>query len=160
NLGPKWTFNWLAYITDNPSSPSANVNYYVEGGGTLPFTGFSGVSQTFAIQQKSQALLKRTSTNSYEMSFHDGSKIVFALPGSVGGTSRRVFMTQMVDPAGNAIQITYDGSFRVVAVTDAIGQVTTLSYEMANDIRKITKVTDPFGRFATFGYDSSNRLSQ
>lgn len=160
NLGPKWTFNWLAYITDNPSSPAADVNYYVAGGGTLPFTGFNPTNQTFAIQLKSQALLMRTSTNSYEMSFRDGSKIIFAQPGSVGGTSRQVFMTQMIDPAGNAVNITYDADFRVVAVTDAIGQVTTFSYGDTNDILKITQVTDPFGRYATFTYDASNRLAE
>jgi len=160
NLGPKWTFNWLAYITDNPSSPSADVNYYVDGGGTLPFTSFNSTNQTFAPEIKSQALLTRTSTNSYVMSFRTGAKIIFSQPGSVGGTSRRVFMTQVVDPAGNAANITYDANFRVVAVTDAIGQVTTFSYGNTNDILKITKVTDPFGRFATFAYDSSNRLAQ
>ena len=47
---------------------------------------------------------------------------------------------------------------RIVSITDAIGQVTTLHYGLAADIFKITKVTDPFGRSATFGYDTSNRL--
>ncbi len=159
NLGPKWTFNWLAYITDNPSSPSADVSYYVDGGGTLPFTGFNTTNQTFAPQIECQAMLTRTSTNSYVMSFRTGAKIIFAQPGSVGGTSRQVFMTQVVDPAGNTVNITYDASFRVVAITDAIGQVTTLSYNDPSDPLKITKVTDPFGRFATFTYDSSNRLA-
>ena len=41
---------------------------------------------------------------------------------------------------------------------DAIGQVTTLSYEHPTDPLKITKVTDPFGRFATLEYDASLRL--
>jgi len=37
NFGPKWTFDWLSYITDNPLSPSADVNYYIMGGGTRTF---------------------------------------------------------------------------------------------------------------------------
>jgi RHS repeat-associated protein len=160
NLGPKWTFNWLAYIKDNPSATSSDVSYYTDGGGSLPFSGFDTNTQTFAPQIKSQALLKRTSTNSYEMSFRDGSKIIFAQPDSIGGTSRRVFMTQKIDPRGNAVQIDYDGSFRVTAITDAIGQITTFAYTHPTDTRKITKVTDPFGRFASFTYDVNNRLSQ
>src|SRR5207248_9752472 len=24
NLGPKWTFDWLSYVGDNPNDPSAN----------------------------------------------------------------------------------------------------------------------------------------
>ena len=34
NFGPKWTFDWLSYITDNPFSPAADVTYYIMGGGT------------------------------------------------------------------------------------------------------------------------------
>ena len=58
------------------------------------------------------------------------------------------------------MQLTYDESLRLVAITDAIGQVTTLSYELPADPLKITKVTDPFGRFATFGYDATGRLNR
>ncbi len=160
NLGPKWTFNWLAYIADNPSSLAADVSYYTDGGGTLSFTGFDNVSQTYAPPVKSQAMLRRTSATSYELTTRNGSKLIFAQPGSFGGTFRRVFLTQIVDPAGNFVQITYDNNFRVVGITDAIGQVTTLSYQNPSDNLKITKVTDPFGRFATFTYDASNRLAQ
>src|SRR5262249_13835878 len=57
-----------------------------------------------------------------------------------------------------AVSLTYDANLRIVAITDAIGQATTLSYDHPTDIFKITKVTDPFGRFATFDYDASLRL--
>jgi len=159
NLGPKWTFNWLAFISDNPSNPSADVSYYTDGGGTLPFTGFDSKSQTYASQIKSQARLTRTLASSYEMLFPDGSKNVFSQPDSVGGTSRRVFLTQVVDRYGNGVRISYDASFRVVGLTDAIGQVTTFSYQNTADPLKITKVTDPFGRFATLAYNGSGRLA-
>ena len=158
NLGPKWTFNWLAYLSDDPSSPFGDVNYYTDGGGTLPFTGFDGSS--FAPELKSQALLTRTGPGSYQMLFPDGFRYIFALPTATNGTSRNVFLTQIVDPQGNASQISYDSSFRVVALTDAIGQVTTLSYADPLDSLKITKVTDPFGRIASFTYDQQGRLSQ
>ena len=160
NLGPQWTFNFLAYITDNPTVPDSDVSYFTDGGGTLPFTDFDDTSNTFAPQIKSQAILTRTSPSSYQMVFSNGSSYIFTLPDSTNSTSRRVFLTDEMDPQGNAIHIDYDGSFRVVAVKDAIGQVTTLSYEDTGDPLKLTKVTDPFGRFATFQYDSSNRLSE
>jgi YD repeat-containing protein len=72
---------------------------------------------------------------------------------------RKVFMTESRDPQGNALKYTYDAELRLVAVTDAIGQVTTLSYEDSGDPLKITRVTDPFGRFATFEYDGNGRLA-
>ena len=67
-------------------------------------------------------------------------------------------MTQSVDPQGNTLTYTYDGTFRLVAVTDALGQVTSLTYGLAADPLKITRVTDPFGRSATFEYNASNQL--
>jgi YD repeat-containing protein len=160
NLGQKWTFNWLAYLTDDPGNPYADVTYYTDGGGTLSFTDFDAISNSFAPETKSQTILTRTSSNSYALLFPDGSKSIFALPTASSGTSRNVFLTQMIDPEGNSVQISYDDQFRVIALTDAIGQVTVFSYTDAVDPLKITRVTDPFGRFATFQYDANGLLSQ
>jgi len=159
NLGPKWTFNWLAYITDNPGAPGGDVKYYTDGGGSLPFSGFDNNSQTYSSQLKSQALLKRTSPTSYEMLFRDGSKRIFSQPDSAGGISRRVFMTALVDPYGNRVSIFYDAGFRIIAVQDAIGQATSFLYQDPRDELRITKVVDPFGRQAQLEYDASGRLS-
>src|SRR5260221_1162017 len=87
-----------------------------------------------------------------------GSKKVFTQSDGSVGTSRRVFLTQIVDPSGNSLTLTYDAGFRMVALTDAIGQVTTICYEHRTDSDKVTKIPDPFGRFATFDYDASLRL--
>jgi YD repeat-containing protein len=167
NLGPKWTFDWLSYITDNPANPSDEVNYYIMGGGTRTFTGFAktgadNIIGNFAFQQLDQTRLTRTSPDIYEMLSRDGTRKVFNQPFSdadgLAGTKRKVFLTQLIDPHGNAVTLSYDANFRVISITDAIGQVTTISYDHATDIFKITRVTDPFGRFATFDYDASNRL--
>ena len=55
-------------------------------------------------------------------------------------------------------QLDYDAHFRVVTLTDALGQVTRVSYDLPGDPLKITQVTDPFGRSATFSYDAQGRL--
>ncbi|MBC8095026.1 MAG: hypothetical protein H7Y43_04365 [Akkermansiaceae bacterium] len=159
NLGPKWTFNWLSYIKDNPGTPAAAVAYFTDAGGALPFSGFNSTNQTFAPQIKNQSRLKRTSSSSYELTLRTGVKIIFALPHGAG-SARRVLMTQVIDPRGNAVNLGYDGSFRIIGVTNAIGQATVFSYEHPSDTLKITKVTDPFGRFATFSYDAGGRLAQ
>jgi RHS repeat-associated protein len=52
------------------------------------------------------------------------------------------------------VTLGYDASFRVTTITDALSQVTNVSYELGADPLKITKVTDPFGRFATLEYTS------
>jgi RHS repeat-associated protein len=159
NLGAKWTFNWLSYIIDNPSNP-ATASQAVGGGGTVRYSGYNSATQTFAPQYDYQSSLQRTSTNPlrYDLTYPDGSKDIFAQPD--GGTAlRKVFLTQRIDPAGNAVSLTYDGQLRITQITDALGQVNTLAYELSGDPYKITKVTDPFGRHADFTY-SGGRLTK
>jgi RHS repeat-associated protein len=169
NLGPQWTFDWLTYITDNPTNPLADVNLYVGGGGQRTYTDFDTNTRSFAFQQYDQNLLTRTGPSSYELLSGDGSKLIFSQSDGAIGTARAIFLTQEVDPQGNAITMTYDTNLCLVAVTDAIGQVTTLTYGLPEtnfvsplngvlsvvpaDPYKLTKVTDPFGRFATFNYE-------
>jgi RHS repeat-associated protein len=161
NLGPKWTFNWLSYVKDDPNNLSGNATVYVPGGGTEKFTRFDSGSQSYQPDAQSHAVLVRTSTSAYEKRFPDGSKQVFNLSDGSTSTPRRIFMTEWVDPAGNAVSIGYDASFRVVTITDALGQVTTLAYELTSDPLKITKVTEPFatGRHAAFTYNASGQLA-
>jgi YD repeat-containing protein len=158
NFGLKWTFDWLSYIRDIPSTPEADVKYYIMGGGTRTFTGFIGGSQTSTFQQFDQTQLTRTSPNTYEMLSPDGSRKIFSGPELPIGIERKIFLTQLIDPYGNAVSLSYDRDLRMISITDAIGQVTEISYDLPTDIFKITKVTDPFGRFATFGYDAFGRL--
>src|SRR5205814_8088081 len=97
----------------------------------------------------------------YEKRFPDGSKQIFTLSDGATSYPRKIFMTQSVDPVGNAVTIGYDSSFRITAITDALGQVTTVSYELSGDPLKITKVTEPFstGRLATFAYNANGQLT-
>lgn len=161
NLGPKWTFNWLSYVTDNPNNLSGNAAVFVSRGGVEAYRGFDSGSQSYLPDPQSHASLVRTSSTSYERRFPDGSKEVFNLSDGSSAYPRRIFMTQRVDSAGNAVTIGYDGSFRITTLTDALGQVTNISYELPGDPLKITKVTEPFptGRFATFAYDSNGQLA-
>lgn len=158
NFGHKWTFDWLSYVTDDPANPLADVKYYIMGGGTRTFTGFSAGSQTSALQQLDQTKLSRVSPDSYEMLSRDGTRKVFSLAADTVNSERKIFLTRLIDPHGNAVSLSYDADLRLLSITDAIGQVTALSYDHPTDIHKITKVTDPFGRFATFDYDGANRL--
>jgi RHS repeat-associated protein len=151
-LGPKWTHDWDGRIRDNPNNPLADVKYLVEGGGARTFTGFNTNTQTFAPQQHDQTQLRRIGSGlaaTYEITFPDGSRRIFGLRRGLGVD---VLLTQVLDSAGNAVTLSYDSFQRLVGITDAIGQVTTISYEDPDNVDLITRVTDPFGRFATFDY--------
>ncbi|HVR82813.1 MAG TPA: RHS repeat-associated core domain-containing protein, partial [Planctomycetota bacterium] len=94
----------------------------------------------------------------YTRTLVDGSSEVYGLSDGSTGFPRRVFLTQKSDSAGNTVTLRYDGQGRLITVTDALGQVTTFSYQNPNALL-VTQVTDPFGRSATIGYDDSGRLN-
>jgi RHS repeat-associated protein len=158
NLGPNWTFDWLAYIIDKPGIPPDQVTYHVMGGGTRAFTGFDPVTGRYAPQLYDQTRLTRTKTNGYAMLWRDGRRLVFEKPLLSIGAERLVFLTQIIDPFGNSLTLDYDELMRLSSVTDAIGQTTHLDYD-PDDRHRIIKVTDPFGRFAEFAYSNGQLAS-
>ena len=110
------------------------------------------------ISKRSQVLV-RTSGITYERRFPDGSKEVFSQSDGSSSNPRRIFLTSVTDPQGNAVTVGYDSGLRIRSITDAAGQTTTLDYELEADHLKITKVTDPFHRFARFDY-TDGQLTQ
>ncbi len=71
-----------------------------------------------------------------------------------------MFLTQIIDPAGNAVTLAYDSQMRLTTITDALKRVTKFSYELTARPLLVTSVTDPFGRSAKIAYDASGRLTQ
>ena len=161
NVGPKWNYSWQSYIEDDPVTPSQPANLYVRGGGQETYTGFNAGTQSYARHYDTRAQVVRVSTSPirYELRMIDGSVEEYGQPDGALTFPRKVFLTRSIDAQGNTLVFTYDASLRLVAVTDSIGQVTTLSYQQPGQPLKVTKVTDPFGRFATIQYDASGRVS-
>jgi RHS repeat-associated protein len=157
NFGPKWTFNWLSYITDSVNS-TAQAVLYRRGGGNEPFT-FANTSATSSYPGPySQSVLTRTVSNGnstgFTLTFPDGSSEQFEQ-----AQGNQFFLTAVIDPQGNKITLTYDSQMRIVAITDAIGQVTTLSYGLSGEPLLVTAITDPFGRSASFTYNANGQLA-
>ena len=157
NFGPKWTFTWLSYVTDDVNS-TASATVYLRGGGAEPFT-FSGTGATSSYPGPyNQASLIRTvsggSSTTFTLTFPDGSFEQFNK--AVGN---QFFMTAMGDAQGNKVTLTYDSEMRIVSITDAVGEVTTLTYGLSSSPLLVTKITDPFGRSASFAYNSSGQLA-
>ena len=151
NFGPKWTMNLVGYVQDDPMNPSADVKIYRIGGG-YRYTDFNPTTQTFAVQPKSLDVLKRLSSSpiKYERLKTDGSREIYEESNGSTVPGRKVFLTKIIDPHGNELRLHYDSIKRITAITDAVGQVSTLTYGLADKPYLITRITDPFCRSARF----------
>ncbi|HSH93313.1 MAG TPA: RHS repeat-associated core domain-containing protein [Roseimicrobium sp.] len=153
NLTPNWTFNWLSYLTIDASQ---NVTVVARGGGSevYNYSVLDNVNGVYAPHLTSQAVIAIVSGR-YERRLPDGSKEIFNQPDGTG----RFFMTQVVDPQGNAVQVNYDSNFRITTILDALNQQTTITYKSNTlgdaGFYKIARITDPFGRFASFDYNTT-----
>jgi len=157
NLGAWWTFNWVSWIS-LPVSNQAEV--HVRGGGyeVYNYTTPDNVSNPYPPDVTSQAVLAVTGDGVYQRQLPDGSIEVF---GITDGTN--YYMTQVIDPQGNATTINYTTPYyRVSSITDANGQTTTINYlsntygGAGSTYYLISSIVDPSGRTATFTYDSTN----
>jgi RHS repeat-associated protein len=161
HVGRNWGFEWSSAVYD--PTPVVDPPYLITGvrlgqGGVEHY----GLMDSSPYNWRSRAQLVQVSTDPVriERRLPDGSVEVFDVPDRpIGVPGRQVLIGQVIDPFGQSLHFTYDAQFRLTAVTDALGQVTTLSYELAADPHAITKVTDPFGRSATLTYDAAGHLS-
>jgi RHS repeat-associated protein len=162
NVSPKWTFNWLTYIQDDPTFPGSNVTRYVAGGGFFNHLGYDSSTGYFYPENgtKAGAFFQRASANSYIRFLPDGTVETYAQSDGATNYPRRIFLTQIADPTGNKVVLNYDGQLRLISITDATGRNTTFSYELASNPLLVTRITDPFGRGASLTYDGGGRLSQ
>ncbi len=162
NIGQKWTLNWLSYIQDDPRFPGASVSRYVAGGGDINYGGYNGTTGKFIAETRDASVLSRTTTGaiSYRRMLSDGGIEIYSSSNGATSFPRLVFLTQIVDPAGNSVSLSYDNQQRLTAITDATGRMTTFTYGLVSQPLLITQITDPFGRSAQLAYDASGRLIQ
>ncbi|MBI3784617.1 MAG: hypothetical protein HY270_14580 [Deltaproteobacteria bacterium] len=66
-------------------------------------------------------------------------------------------ITQVVDPSGRALTLSYDNANRITSIVDPIGRKVQYSYYSQGTLKT---VTDPAGGVSTYTYDTQNRLTQ
>lgn len=155
NLGPKWTFTYLACLKDDTTNPDFNIALCNPGGGGLIFQ--SRGDGTFLPENYTQAQLIRQPGNTYVIQYLDGQKDYYEAADRAWGL-RRVILTRRQDASGKEIKFTWDAMLRLVSITDADAQVTSLSYESPSDPLKLTKVTDPTGKTTRFEFNEKGNL--
>ncbi|HEY5705897.1 MAG TPA: hypothetical protein VIS96_10020, partial [Terrimicrobiaceae bacterium] len=156
NFGRQWTHNWNGCIRISTTTAATVV---IRGGGSEDHPINPSNPNFSYIHPKSHAKLVKVSTTRWDRLLPDGSKKVYQALVSPDAQGFGIFwLTQAIDPAGNAVTLQYDSNYRLSTITDALGQRTTFSYLVPGDIYKVSQVVDPFGRHATFGYNAVGQL--
>ncbi|KAA0690914.1 peptidase C39 [Neorhizobium sp. P12A] len=160
NISQKWTLNWQSYVIDDPTNPGANVSRVLGSGGAFYYLGYDAVHHSFAAQDDDGSILSFTSQTaiSYHRQLRDGSVEVYEQSDGSVAYPRKIFLTKVIDPQGNAATLHYDRLKRLTSVTDAVGRNTTFSYEIDGRPLLVSSITDPFGRRAKLTYDELGRL--
>jgi len=158
HVGLTWSTHWVAWVEHVPGTltNSSRLRVRVPGGGTQVMT-YSTDTARFGPHDQSFATVVRSGTYTYTRELPDGSKEIYNAPNSPTSPTR-IFLSQIIDPQGNALTLAYDSSVRLVSVTDTIGQVTNLFYTDTGNVYRITQVRDPFGRTCALTYDTGGRL--
>ncbi len=72
-----------------------------------------------------------------------------------GNSAQPSQITQIVDPVGRALTLTYDANNRITQITDPIGRTVQYTY---NSQGTLATVTNAAGGVTTYAYDTSNNL--
>ena len=81
----------------------------------------------------------------------NGNATTLALNAAVPGQ-----ITQITDPVGRSLNLTYDSSNRVTSISDPIGRIVRYTYNSQN---RLATVTDPAGGITQYAYDSNGHLT-
>jgi RHS repeat-associated protein len=157
NFGPRWSCDWIDCLMDTsgPWWGTSRIDQSLGGGGGVTHT----LNNNIGTPEPFTGSTLSRSGNDFVLVHSDGSRSTYAQADSTT-YPRRVFLTKVEDPSGNAVTINYQqiaAGLRLVSVVDSLGQASVFSYENADPL-KITRITDPFGRQAIFSY-SDGQLS-
>jgi len=151
SVGTNWSCSLRAYVLD---LGGGSVRMHRGGAGFVDYT--DGVPQF----REGSVMHIVTPGSTYELDHPDGSKDIFQGAFTAASGATLYFLTQQIDPFGNALTFHYTtvgGVFLLTSVTDGDGRTTSLYYGNTTFPNRITAVVDPFSRtniltFDDFGY--------
>ncbi|MCH8541863.1 MAG: hypothetical protein LAT58_14000, partial [Opitutales bacterium] len=167
NFGPRWTYDFLSYIeSDSSPVPDSDDEHWqkvdvVFGNGSFYTYNYNSSAETYSTEYGDRPRLDYIETAeggpAYQMTYSDGSIRLYEQANST--TATRFYLTQIIDPQGNALTLEYDSTLRLTTLLDSLDQATTITYDdQSADPNLIRSIEDPFGRTATFDYTPEGQL--
>jgi YD repeat-containing protein len=151
-FGPNWrsTYEERIFLGDD------GYVRYARGDGSFWSFGLGGPGWAVAAPANAGATLVRVLNGS-------GQPLYWTLT-LKSGEQRRFdinsgSLTAIIDRNGNSTTLTYDGTNRLVTVTDPASRTLTFTYPNGTS-RLVTGISSSVGLSLTYSYDAQNRLSQ
>lgn len=187
NFSSKWSWSWSGSLTVtnfySETADPGDIDVSMPGGGgytfkkdtftqgtattengrtKTPITYVSKYQRDTRIRLTRSGVVNGKYTPPYVLEYPDGSKAEYGRVSDFG-TSRRYFLSRLIDPQGNATRLVYDQNLRLTQIippsaTTTAETPTTIQYDtdpvaFYNNPHLITKITTPDGRSARFTYD-------
>jgi RHS repeat-associated protein len=141
--GSAFGSGWAVTELQQLQTQSSGGVLLTTGDGTALF--FSGGPATFTSPPRDFSTLVKNPDETYTRTFKDGGKVNFNAQG---------LQTAVIDRNGNTTSFAYDGTSRLITITDPVGLVTTFNYSGG----KLQSITDPAGRQTLFQHDAAGAL--
>lgn len=146
-FGPNWRCNY----EESLFMGSDGYFKYSRGDGSFwSFaSGSNGSGSNVAAPQNVVASLASGTTN-WTITFQNGEQRLF--------NNTTGLLVSIIDPNGNATQLSYDGLLRLATITDPVGR--HLFFNYSGSSRLVSSVTSDISLTLSYAYDTQNRLSQ
>jgi YD repeat-containing protein len=151
-FGPNWRSTYEERVFTGTGEYGSYMVYLRADGGLWVFAAGTGSTWNLSAPANVIATLTQNGTQSWKLSFQNGEQRVFSY--SSGS------LTSIVDHNGNTTQLSYDGSNRLVTVTDPASRTLTFAYGTSSFPNVVTSLSSSVGISLSYSYDTQGRLSQ
>lgn len=147
NFGPNWRSTYEERIIPG-SGDALNYMEYARSDGGFWYFGTADGSSYFLSAPANQSATLVQNGSQWILTFMNGEVRTFDYASGV--------LTSIVDRNGNTTSISYDGSSRLVSVTDPASR--HLYFNYSGSSRLVGSVTSDVGITVSYAYDGSGRL--
>ena len=151
-FGPNWRSTYEERVFIGSGEYSGYMVYLRADGGLWVFAAGTGSTWNLSAPANAIATLTQNGTTSWTLLFQSGEKRIFSY---TSGS-----LTSIADPNGNTAQLSYDGSNRLVTVTDPASRTLTFTYGNSGFPNVVTSLSSSVGISLSYSYDTQGRLSQ
>lgn len=151
-FGPNWRSTYEERVFQGSGGYSSYMVYLRADGGLSVFAPGNGSTWNLTSPANVIATLTPNGTQTWTLTFQNGEQRVFSY--SSGS------LTSIIDRNGNTTQLSYDGSNRLVTVTDPVSRSLTFTYGNSSFPNLVTSLSSSVGISFSYSYDTQGRLSQ